>query len=288
MSACHVSPLAGHSHGQRTLFRILARFWWPMVNKELAQFIRACVHCQLVNSCSHKSQKMLRTIESDTPFDVVFLNFWEIGDIPDRYGYLKILICLDSMTVFGLGAASGLKQITSDQPARWAFGNFFVPFGFPEMIVVDADGLFAGMSKRMFQETLLIPVHAVSRGNHKAIRNKGFHWYLNKVQNINSADKGSIHQWLQGLFFTLYAWNAGPVDGTDIARSVVAIVREFLFPMDLSLARSMEGTSEGKKALDQFEAASPLLFRQREPFNILVSERRLRHRELRKKGELIR
>ena len=37
-----------------------------------------------------------------------------------------------------------------------------------------------------------------------------------------------------------------------------------------------------------FEAASPNMFRQRELFNILVSERRLRHRELRNKGKLMR
>ena len=32
MSACHIYPLAGHSHGHRELFRIMAQFWWPMVN----------------------------------------------------------------------------------------------------------------------------------------------------------------------------------------------------------------------------------------------------------------
>ena len=53
------------------------------------------------------------------------------------------------------------------------------------MIVVDADGLFSGMFKKTFQETLLIPVHSFSRGNHKAIINVGFHRYLNKVQKIN-------------------------------------------------------------------------------------------------------
>ena len=42
------------------------------------------------------------------------------------------------------------------------------------MIVVDEDVLFAGMFKKQFQETLLIPVHVVARGNHKAIRNEGF------------------------------------------------------------------------------------------------------------------
>ena len=84
------------------------------------------------------------------------------------------------------------------------------------MIVVDADGLFSGMFKKTFQETLLIPVHAFSRGNQKAIRNEGFHRYLNKLHNINASDKGSFRQWLQGVFFAMYAWNAGPEDRTDI------------------------------------------------------------------------
>ena len=40
ISACHVSPLAGHIHYKRPSFRIPAQFWWPMVNKKMAQFIR--------------------------------------------------------------------------------------------------------------------------------------------------------------------------------------------------------------------------------------------------------
>ena len=94
--------------------------------------------------------------------------------------------------------------------------------------------------KKTFQETLRIPVHAVARGNHKSIINEGFHRYLNKVHTINSADKGSLHQWLQFVLFALYAWNAGPVDGTDISRSVVAIRREFSFTMDLSPSKEFD------------------------------------------------
>ena len=151
----------------RELFlRIMAWFWWPMVNKDLDQFIRACSHFQLVHLFSHKVKQLLQTIGSDTPFGVVFLDFWGPGGIPDRYGSRKILTCLGCMTGSGLRAATELKEITSDQAARWDFGNFFVPFGIPKMIVVDADGLFAEMFKKIFQETLLIPLHAVTRGNH--------------------------------------------------------------------------------------------------------------------------
>ena len=84
------------------------------------------------------------------------------------------------------------------------------------MIVVDVDGLFSGMFKNNFQETLLIPAHALTRGNHKAIINEGFPRYLNKLHKINLSYKGRLHQWLQGIFFALYDWNAYPVDRTEI------------------------------------------------------------------------
>ena len=86
--------------------------------------------------------------------------------------------------------------------------------------------------------------------------------------------------------FVVYAWNAGPVYETDIFRSVVDIGGGLLFPIDLSPERSREGTSEGQQALDHFEAVSPLLFIKIDMFNILVSERRLIHRELRNKGNI--
>ena len=80
------------------------------------------------------------------------------------------------------------------------------------MIVVGADGLFSGMFKDTFQDTLLILVHAVSRGNHKAIRNECFRRCLKKLQKINPVYKGRLHQWLPGVLFSLYSWNVGPID----------------------------------------------------------------------------
>ena len=85
---------------------------------------------------------MPQTIQLETPFDVVFLKFWEPGDIPDHNISFKILTYLHFLTGFGIGAAISPKKITPDQAIRWDFVNLFVLFGFPKMIVVDADGIF--------------------------------------------------------------------------------------------------------------------------------------------------
>ena len=122
-----------------------------MVNREVAHFIRACAHFRLVNLCSHEVEHLLQTIESYTPFYLVFLDFGEPGGIPDHDGYIKTLTFIDCMTGFGLGLSTGIKNIISYQAARWDFGNFFVLFGLPKMIVVDVDGLFTEMFKKTFQ-----------------------------------------------------------------------------------------------------------------------------------------
>ncbi len=48
---------------------------------------------------------------------------------------------------------------------------------------------------------------------------------------------------LEALFFLLYAWILCPVPGTDISRSLVAVGREFAFPIDYSCSKHWELTS---------------------------------------------
>ena len=121
-----------------------------MVNKEVAQFIRYFAYLQLVNSVSHEAHYILHKIELDTPFEVVFLDFWYIGGIPDWDRPKKVITLWDCMTVYGIVSSSLTKEIISNQVAQWAFGKFFVPFVIPIMIVVDADVLFAVMFKKFF------------------------------------------------------------------------------------------------------------------------------------------
>ena len=250
------------------------------MTRDIMEGVSGCTHCNLANSASHEAQLKLHTLACDVPFDVVFLDVWTPGDIIDKSGTVKVLTFICCMTGFAMAAFLDMQSIDSEAIATTAVGNFFNFCGLPRLIVVDAGGEFAGVFKGLF-ELLLVPVDPVSRGNHKAVRNERFHRYLNKVQRINTADTGNLFRWKQGVLFGLYAWNAAPIDGTDISRSSAAINRDFPFPIDLDEAVPRSDAPEGQQALDHFEAASPLLYKQRQILDILNSERRLRHTELR-------
>ena len=179
----------------------------------------------------------------DIPFDVIYLDLWSPGVIPDKFSAdTKVLTMIDCMTGYG-AAGFVLGEINAMKVSETALADFFMKFGLPRLIIVDADSLFAGVFKSLFAN-LLIPVVAVSPENHKAIRNENFHRYLNKVERINTADTASMVRWKQGVLFSLYAWNAEPIDGTDIPRSVIAIGREIPFPIDLLPPLPRDGAAE--------------------------------------------
>jgi hypothetical protein len=79
-------------------------------------------------------------------------------------------------------------------------------------------------------------------------------------------------------------WNAGPMDGTNIPRSVGAIGREFLFPLDTQTRPIFVIRFEGANAADHHDAIHPLIANQRELLRILNVERRQRHRDLKNDG----
>jgi len=252
------------------------------MNRDTIDAVTTCAHCRLANNASHEAQAALHDLPCDAPFDVVFLDVWSPGEVPEKTGEHSVLTFLDGMTGFAHAAFIRESALTSETLAATAFSHFFVPFGLPRLVIVDAAGNLAGMFKDMCR-TLLITVDAVSRDNHKAIRNERFHRYLKKVQGINTATTMSMHQWKQGTLFALYAWNAGPIDGTDITRSYAALGRSFPFPIDLATMPPpfRVPNTKGQDALDHVDATIPLLRRQQELLVLLNRQRRLRHRELR-------
>jgi hypothetical protein len=108
----------------------------------------------------------------------------------DKSGNVKVLIFIDCMGGFAMATAGfamatflTLGDIDVRTIADAALTAFFGAVGLPRLVIFDANSLFAGVFKQLFQ-LLRNPVDAVSRENHKAARNERFYRYCNKVQRI--------------------------------------------------------------------------------------------------------
>ena len=239
--------------------------------------IATCAHCKLANAAGHEAQTILTAISSDTPFDVIAIDVWSPGDVPDKDGNIKPITSLDTMTGFAL--VTVIEQVTSEVVARQCFATFFVPNGLPKLILVDAGSENKGALIDMCT-TLGIKYHAVSPKDHNGILCECFHRYLNKVQKIVAADSQSFAQWAQGLSFAAYSWNAAPIDGMNIIRSFAAKSRVFPFPIQIAEEENPVRTPRDRReaALAHLETNFPLWARQATMLQILIADSRLRLR----------
>jgi hypothetical protein len=278
IAAYHASPTAGHTGFYKTYFQIALRFWWPNMAAEIREGVNGCILCRLANSASHKEQQILTALSCDQPFDVIALDVWSPGSAIDNIKEQKVLTCVCTMT--GYASVAIIENTTAATIAKHTFASFIVPNGLPRMVLVDAGSEFKGELKQML-EVLGIQHIEVSPENHNGILCERFHRYLNKIQRIHAAETNSLFKWVMGTMFATYAWNAAPIDGTDIIRSYAAKARTFQFPIDTTMNNPPRiPAGEGQAAIDHTTFNIPLWSKQLEILQILNDERRQRHRDL--------
>ena len=282
VTAFHATPLAGHVGIHKTYWRIAVRYWWPGMYSFVRDMVSSCAHCKLANATSHQSQQVLQALSCDGPFDVIALDVWSPGNVVNRYGDTKVLTCLDTLT--GFAGADILRTATSEEVAMRCFSAFFIPNGLPRLVIIDAGSENKGLLISMCTNLGVI-FHVVAPEDHNGILCERFHRFLNKVQKIQAADTQSFTQFVQGVLFASYAWNAAPIDGTNIFRSFAAKSRHFPFPIQITedLNPLRIPTGQGEAAIQHLETNFPLWAKQSLLLQILNEERRERHREMKNK-----
>jgi hypothetical protein len=210
------------------------------------------------------------------------MDVWHPGKT-DKIGatekvHRAILTSMCNMT--GFASLAFLTELTSDIVARLAFSHIFVPNGLPKLILIDDGSEFKGLLTQMC-EAIGVQYYVACPEAHNAILCKRFHRYLNKVTKIGVIEHQTYDQWRMDSLFACYAWNASPIDGTDVIRSFAAKARTFKFPLDIQIDQETARIpQEGEAALGHIETMFPLWFQQKELLRAINDERRLRHREL--------
>jgi hypothetical protein len=259
--------------------------------KDIKEAVTQCGHCIVGNNTAHGGQKMWNAISTSEPFDIISMDIWHPGitynkeqkdiDINELDGALLTSVC--NTTAFA--TIADLRKINSEETARVAFQQIFVPNGLPITILIDPDSVFKGVMIDMCNH-LGIKYHVVAAEQHDGILCERFHRYLNKVMRLLGADRSSFQKWRMDVSFAQYAWNAAPVDGTDIIRSFAAKARTFRFPLEIKQDEEIETIipTEGEASIQHVETMFPLWFQQKELLKLLNDTRRERHREMRNKA----
>jgi hypothetical protein len=196
----------------------------------IKQMCKACPGCALANPTKSKLSKLVYNIPIEAPFLVLFVDAYSVWKHSSFDGSKVYLI-----------VCCGMSGFASMEPIQHAHSKTFTSdimqiqlrYGFCNTVVLDKDSKFFGVCFKAL--TLLhINYHDLSGNNHNSMIIARVNRYLTKGFKIMTNKRNSVRVALDAIFLLLYAWNSCPIPGTDISRSLVAVGREFAFPINYS------------------------------------------------------
>lgn len=151
LTAAH-GDVAGHLGLKKTYYRVLQRFYWPSLKRDIAAFVKTCHVCQV--AC--KPNQVLRPVPlcpisvTNQPFEYLLLNC--VGLLPpSKSGNSYLLTVMCQTTRYP--AAYPLRKITTKAVVK-ALMQFVSVFGIPKILESDratnfSSGMFAEILKQL-------------------------------------------------------------------------------------------------------------------------------------------
>ncbi|MBW0581427.1 hypothetical protein O181_121142 [Austropuccinia psidii MF-1] len=92
LEECHDSPFSGHLSEDRKRKKIKTCIWWPMWQKDVAEYCKTCVRCQKANKYTGKRlENMIKIQEPSRPWEIVHMNW--VTSLPPG-GYRSYNACI--------------------------------------------------------------------------------------------------------------------------------------------------------------------------------------------------
>jgi hypothetical protein len=90
LNSCHDDPVAGHLGIQRTLTKIIGRFFWNTLTEDVTMNVKSCLLCQKRKNVCSLLTGMLQTIKVERPFQKIGVDL--LGPFPTSVNGNKMLI----------------------------------------------------------------------------------------------------------------------------------------------------------------------------------------------------
>ena len=112
---------------------ISERFVWEGMQKDIAEFTRACVRCQQSKIHLHSSASLQSFLQPDSRFSAIHCDL--VGPLPESCGYAYLLTIIDRFTRHF--ECIPLREITAKACADAFVLNWVTRFGCPQIMTCD-------------------------------------------------------------------------------------------------------------------------------------------------------
>ena len=275
--AYHASGSGAHMKAFKTLLLVRLRFFWPCMRKMIMLWVKGCTGCIPAAARDRESSGLVHSWPVTTPFCIISVDIWKPGEVVNIDGYKALLNAMCDMTQFVV--STPVKCLVAAHIARAFMEGVLLKVGLCVVVVVDEGREFCSLFRDMCR-LLNIKCHVVAKRNHKAVGVERYHRFLNHSQRICSEERGTPASFVECGLTTAYAWNASPIDGTDIVRSVPAIGRVLRFPLDIHESELPQPITDVTRSVTEYvRYLGRDVNYARELLSWLVADRREAHRE---------
>jgi hypothetical protein len=141
---CHASPYGGHHAGQRTAANVLqSSFYWPMLFKDCAEFVKVCDKCQRVDNIGRRNEMPMNYSLPLEPFYVWGFDFMRPFSASNTK-HTHILVAIDYVTKWV--EAIPTKSANSTIAMKLLKEIIFPRFGVPRYLITDGGYYYLGIS----------------------------------------------------------------------------------------------------------------------------------------------
>lgn len=133
-----VHDSAGHQGQFRSLSLARQRFFWPLLDRDVKEYVRHCPRCVISKTADPEGRAPLESIKTTAPLEIVCIDFWSAEDANNKS--VDVLVVTDHFT--RLSHAFPCRDQSASQVAKQLWEKYFCIYGFPERIHSDQGASF--------------------------------------------------------------------------------------------------------------------------------------------------
>lgn len=141
LKECHDDPMSAHMGVQKTIDKVLDRYYWPGMSKDIKNYVKNCQTCHMSKSVNHKPYGLFgKYREAHHPWQIISADL--LGPLPrSKLGNTSLLVISDWFTKYPILVP--LRKGTAKNVMKALENRVFLEFGIPERLIVDNGKQFA-------------------------------------------------------------------------------------------------------------------------------------------------
>ena len=221
----HEIPLAGHLGVEKTRQRILRRFYWPTVFKDIEEFCKCCEKCQKTTNRKVPPAPLIPLPIITEPFKKIAMDI--VGPLPrSRSGNHYVLVICDYAT-----EAIPLKSIDAAYVAEEII-KVFAQVGVPEEILTDQGSNFT--SQLLAKLYRLLHIHPIRTSPYHPQTDGLVEWFNQTLKSmLRKAASNEGKDWDKLDPYLLFAYREVPQASTGFSLFELLYGRNVRGPLDI-------------------------------------------------------